>query len=535
MTQLNPRERVPVLVLGGGVVGLSAALLLHHHGVGSLLVERHPGTSIHPRSRGINARSGEIFRQLGLFEAIKAAGAELQPAFGIFSGSTFAEALGPVPRRSPDAPEARLGIGAGTEALTPTPAARCTQDVLEPLLRAKALERGGDLRFNTLLESFTQDDDGVTAWIVDRETGVRTEVRADYLIAADGVKGATRESLGIGMSGPGALGNVLNVLLRVDLADLVRGREPSQVLVENDEVRALWLAIDNAARWTLHIVYRPERGETPADFPPERCRRLAQAALGIPSAKIEILGVLPWQPSVRIADRFCSGRVFLAGDAAHQMPPWGGQGANSGIAEMHNLAWKLSAVLGGVAPASLLDSYDRERRSIGRFAAEASGRAAGPDGFPRIGVDGKPAALETLGPMFLFGLGYAYGRSDELVRADRFDGRVGSRVPHAWVEAMGRRISTLDVFGRHFALMTVGDDWSDAARVVAAQRRVHIETVTVGRTGTLRGAEAWLAQIELCQGDALLVRPDGFIAWRSSAVDDPAHALDNALQRALEG
>jgi putative polyketide hydroxylase len=510
--------RVPVLILGGGVVGLSAALLLLHHGVRPLLVERHPGTSIHPRSRGINARSGEIFRQIGVFDEIEAAGSALQPAGGILRGESLFGALAQVPRRSldaPDAAEARRGVGKGMAQWTPTPSARCTQDILEPILRARALERGGDLRFATQLDSFTQDDDGVTAWLVDRTTGARTEVRADYLIAADGVKGDTRERIGIGASGPGAFGDLLNVLLEVDLADFVQGREPSQVMIENDEVSAVLVSIDNRSRWALHIVYRPDQGQTAAHFPPERCQQLARAALGLPDVPIEVVGILPWQPSVRIAERLRTGRVFLAGDAAHEMPPWGGQGANSGIAEVHNLAWKLSAVLRGTASASLLDTYESERLPIGRFAAERSGDAAGRHGLPRVGSDGAPAALETMGRMFLIGFGYVYGEPEDLGKIESFDGRVGSRVPHAWIESSGARSSTLDLFGRGFVLVGRGAGWNEAVRALAESDAIALEMVTVGEKGTLGGADAWAEEIRLTEGNALLVRPDGFVAWRS--------------------
>jgi 2-polyprenyl-6-methoxyphenol hydroxylase-like FAD-dependent oxidoreductase len=527
MTEQRAPERVSILILGGGVVGLSAALFLLHQGVRPLLVERHRGTSIHPRSRGINARSGELFRQVGVFEEIRSAGAALQPAVGAYSAETLVQAIEALPRRAPDAPQPHLGMG--TEAMTPTPTCRCTQDLMEPLLRARAVERGADVRFGTEVESFDQDDAGVTAVLVERESGVRREVRADYMIAADGAGGRTRERLGIATTGRGAMGNLLNVLLRVDLTELVRGREFSLCNVENEHVRGTWVAIDNHTRWALHIVYAPERGESPSDFPPERCAELARRALGLPSADIEVLGVLPWQPSVRVAQRFQAGRVFLAGDAAHQMPPWGGQGANTGIAEVHNLAWKLAAVLGGQAAPSLLETYNLERQPIGLYVAETSGTLGGRDGL--LDVTSGTHPLAKIGPRFVLGLNYRYQPGEEPLVVDDLDGRPGTRVPHAWVEKNGERSSTLDLFGKEFVLISGDDAWKAAANALVSARRRPLRAVAVG---DMRGAEAWAKQVGLAQGGALLVRPDGFVAWRTAdAVDDGVRALDHALGAVL--
>jgi putative polyketide hydroxylase len=529
---------VPVLILGGGVVGLSAALFLLHQGIRPLLVERHPGTSIHPRSRGINARTGELFRQVGLFEEIRKAGAALQPAVGMYAGETLAKVVEPMPCRAPGDPQPHLGMG--LEAITPSPTCRCTQDIMEPILRARAVERGADVRFSTELESLEQDGDGVKATIVDRASGERLRVRAGYLIAADGVKGATRARLGIGRTGRGVMGHLLNVLLRVELEDLVRGRELSMCLVENAHLRGLWVAIDNGARWALHIVYRPERGETPADFPPERCVALARHALGISGAEIEVLGILPWQPSVQVAERFREGRVFLAGDSAHEMPPWAGQGANTGIAEVHNLAWKLAAVLRQQAKPRLLDTYERERRPIGRFAAECSARAGGRDGLIELAADGRHPLASRGGFAAISGLGYAYGGGEEARIVETFDAQPGTRAPHGWVEIGGERSSMLDLFGGGFVLITgpvESGAWRAGAEAVAARRGIKLRAVAVAE-GAIGGAEAWAEQVRLEDRGAILVRPDGYVAWRAERPTQEERgaerAIDAAVQECLE-
>src|SRR6266567_476831 len=336
------QEHVPVLIVGGGIVGLSASLFLSHHGVRSLLIERHSGTSIHPRARGVNGRTMEIYRELGLEEAIRVAGTELSPSFGIFTAQTLKEVIEPLPRRTEPA------VFPGTapfDEISSTSGNRVTQDLLEPVLLAEARKRGGDLRFYTEMLSFEQDETGVTAIIVDRASGTQSTVRADYMIAADGAGSRVRDALVVSVSGSGTLGHLLNILFLADLREFVRDREFSICLIERPDMRGLFTSINNSDRWVFHLSYDPKKGEKPEDFPPERCKGLLRLALGMPEIEIEIKSILPWESAVRVVDGFQQGRVFLAGDVAHQMPPWGGQGANTGVQDVHNLAWKLAAVL----------------------------------------------------------------------------------------------------------------------------------------------------------------------------------------------
>jgi putative polyketide hydroxylase len=141
------------------------------------------------------------------------------------------------------------------------------------------------------------------------------------------------------------MGHLLNVLFHADLKDLVHQREFSLCIIERPEVSGIFTSINNSDRWVFHLSYDPSKGEKASDFTRERCQELLRIAIGIPEIEIDIKSILPWELSVRVAERLQHGRIFLAGDAAHQMPPWGGQGGNSGIADAHNLAWKLAAVL----------------------------------------------------------------------------------------------------------------------------------------------------------------------------------------------
>ncbi len=532
-------EQVPVLIAGGGIVGLSASLFLSRQGIRSLLVERHRGTSIHPRARGVNARTMEIYRELGLEEAIRIAGAELSPSFGLYTGATLKEVIEPIPRRT----EPIVFPGAALfDEISPANGNRVTQDLLEPVLLAEARKRGGDLRFFTELTSFEQDETGVTALITERDSGRQRTIRADYMIAADGANSRIREALDVAVSGSGSLGFLLNILFRADLREFVRDREFSICLIERPEVRGLFTSINNSDRWVFHLSYDPARGERPEDFPPERCKELLRLALGMPEIALEIESILPWESAVRVVDGFQQGRIFLAGDAAHQMPPWGGQGANTGVADAHNLAWKLAAVLKGQAAPALLATYDTERQPIGRLAAEESGLAADERGMLSL----QRSAAGFIHRQFRM-LGYGYQYTSQAVIAEPgsdlapdelgLDGRPGTRAPHAWLEYQGKRISTLDLFGTSFVLLAASNAaaWCEAARAVAARLHIDLAAYRVGPDGDLLDPEnRWQTKAGLSSEDALLVRPDGFVAWRAREQGgDLRQAIEQNIQQVL--
>lgn len=551
-------EQVSVLIVGGGLVGLSASLLLLHHGIPALLVERHPTTSIHPRLRGVNARTMEIFRELGLEEDIRAAGAELAPSHGMLSGETLTKALGTF--RTDPWENVQLAFdpfqhGERVDDLSPTYGCRVTLDRLEPVLLAAARKRGGDLRFNTECVTFVQDDTGVTAPLARSTSGARSQIRADYLIAADGAGSPIRQALGTSTGGRGSLGHLLNILFTADLRDLVRSREFSLCLIKRPEVRGLLTSINNTDRWVFHLSYEAKQGLTPADYPPERCLELLHLALGVPQVNIEIKSILPWECAVRVADDFQHGRILLAGDAAHQMPPWGGHGGNSGVADAHNLAWKLAAVLKGQAAPSLLKTYTVERRPVVEVAAEESARRADEHGL----VKSFPAGLlqsRLLGGLLKllmerFGrttfdriLGYGYQYRSQAIVSDglagkqaELDGHPGARAPHVWVEKQGQHLSTLDLFGDGFVLLTgqEGAAWCEAAREVASRFNVTLAAYRVGQKADLLDPEnCWQHKAGIQADGALLVRPDGFVAWRCrNRTGAPQQVLEQVLARLL--
>ena len=526
-------ETTPILIVGGGLVGLSTSLFLTQHGIPSLLIERHPSTAIHPRARGINFRTMELFREIGLEEQIRAAGTELINSRGLLIVETLA---GTEFRRI----AMEQAPGASLDEISSTTWCMCAQHQSEPVLLSAARQRGGDLRFNTELISFEQDDAGVTAIVANRADGTRSTIRADYLIAADGAASPIRNTLGISRSGPGTLGHNISIYFSADLSDLVRGREFVLCQVENPEVQGILIAVNNTDLWIFSTPYEPEQGEKPEDFPPERCIDLIRKAIGLPQIAIEVKSILPWEAAVRVADRFEQGRVFLVGDAAHQMPPTGAFGASTGIQDAHNLAWKLAAVLKGQASPTLLATYDAERRPVARFTAEQAGLRSAMTAFDR----GTTNATRLADNLVII-VGYQYS-SQAIISEDdaplpldhlQLDGHPGRRAPQFWLEREGKRISTLDLFGSSFVLLA-GEDgkkWCDAAKAIAARREIALDAYCVGPAGDLIDPNGrWASAYGVASTGAVLVRPDGFVGWRTQDSEQaPEQTLSLVLDRLL--
>jgi 2-polyprenyl-6-methoxyphenol hydroxylase-like FAD-dependent oxidoreductase len=545
--------KIPVLIVGGGIVGLSASLFLSQQGVKSLLVERRAGTSIHPRTRGVNRRTMELYRGLGVDEAVRVAGASLTATMGIYKGKSLAEVIEPQVRKESDGPR-KFPFADYFEDLGPVSGIYGTQDMIEPVLLATARDRGGALRFNVEFVGYEEDDSGVSAVLRNRPDGSEFTVRADYLIAADGAGSQIRKMLNVPTTGAGELGHLLNILFEADLRDLVRGREFSMCLIDRPEVHGLFSSVNNKERWVFHLSYDPQKGEKAEDFSPRRCQELVTLALGLPDVNVEIKSILPWKPTVRVAEQFQHGRVFLAGDAAHQMPPWGGQGANTGIADAHNLAWKLAAVLRGQAPVELLNTYDEERHPIGRLVSEESGAAAGDHGLFAFKSFRSILALLLRLPR-ISGYGYIY--TSRAVSAEdttpfmwrqrwllqtmpwilSLHGIAGARAPHIWVQHEGRRVSTLDILGKGFVLLAgeAGNEWCEAVSGISSSLGIDLVGYRVGPDGDLVCSKGeWESAAWIAPGGALLVRPDGFVAWR--AWDQPSdlrYKLTETLKQAL--
>ena len=417
----SPDETTPVLIVGGGLTGLSTALFLSWHGVRPLLVERHPDLLIHPRARGFTQRTVELFRQVGLEPAIRAASFAGGDDFRWVAvrAETLAGEHDPAEEAEEDA-EMRT--------LSPAPFAPIDQDKLEVILRRKAEELGADIRFSTELVSCDQDETGITAILKDRRTGAEWTVRADYLVAADGWDSPIREQLGVALDGPGPFFHVVTALVDADLRPALRGRRVNIAYLQHPRPGTILMAHDEAGqRWVFGTGFSPQYGESLADFPEERVIELVREAAGLPDVAVSLrpqipgtdLKMLGFAIGAQVAQQYRVGRIFLVGDAAHIVPPTGGLGANTGIQDAHNLAWKLAAVLREEAGPPLLDTYHDERRPVGLLTMEQA--------LARWGSRVGEGAEEQSAPLLDYAaiaFGYRY-RSAAII------GAVGGRAPGA--------------------------------------------------------------------------------------------------------
>ncbi len=522
---------VPVLIVGGGPVGLSASLLLSRHGVPSLLVERHPGTSIHPKARGLNVRTLELFRVWGLEPAVRAAAKDLDRALDVVWAPTL---LAPETKRVPYG-----GAGERQQADSPTSSVGCVQDKLEPVLLEAARSSGlGELAFGQELVALDQDEDGVAATVVDRVSGKEKAVRAAWVIAADGANSPIRSMLGIGMSGPGALAHRMGIYFRADLREVGRTRPALLYLLFPPEGAGVLAAVNLADLWLYMAPFRPDQGERVEDFSQARCVQVVRSAVGDERLEVEVLSVLPWTLASGMAERFRQGRVFLAGDAAHLIPPTGGQAMNVGIQDVHNLAWKLTGHLAGWAGSGLLDTYELERRPFALAVSEDAARNV--SGFGQ-----RPEQFSNRGRV----LGVSYdspavipdGTDLPAVANPVIDyvptARPGSRAPHMWLWRDGQAVSPLDLSDTTFVLLTgrTGHLWKAAGERAGQQLGIPLRCYLIGPEGDLLDQrDEWPRLYGVRPDGAVLVRPDGHVAWRTqTAGANPSRELVSVLRRIL--
>lgn len=515
---------VPVLIIGGSLNGLSMALCLARQGVPSLVVERHPGTSVQYKFRGISPRSMEIYRAMGVEDEIRAHRTGHQTEGQVARMKNLADPL-----------IAWQGIPwSDTTEVSPTTAETCDQDVLEPILRAHAERAGAIMRFNTECVGLDQEGRVVRARLRDRGTGKEETVTAEYLVAADGVHGRMRGDLGIGRHGPGILQYWMNVIFDADLPTTLQGKALTSAFVT--DINGTLVPRDQG-RWLMAVQYDPDRGESPETFTEPVLRDLIRRGAGRPDLPVTIVDARPWEVAAYVADRFQEGRVFLVGDTAHVMPPTGGFGGNTGIQDGHNLAWKLAAVLGGRMAPSLLDTYDAERRPVAEWTlAQALSRLQAWFKDPRRQLP-PPEPIE---PDLTVIFGYRY-RSAAVVQPDddrRFEdphhpsGQPGFRAPDIRLGEGPDAPLLRDRFANRWVLVTGerGDLWRQAATVLPEARTLDLKTAD----GVIRPHQpaGHSSPLGISATGAVLIRPDGFIAWRATgAPENPAESLRHALRQ----
>lgn len=522
-----PEIEVPVLIVGGSLVGLSSAMLLGHHGVRTLTVEHHHGTAIYPRAAQLYQRTMEILRSVGVEQlAMQKSEEQFVQDGAVMALETLAgkELAWYVPN-----------LNEGIHDVSPSVRVFLTQKLLEPMLKTRAEEWGAELRFGTDMISFEQDADGVTAVIRDRSSGQTTTVRARYMIAADGTHSRVREQLGIPLRGHGLLSKSITIYFRGNVGHLLRGRNLSVIYVYNDTLTGFFRIEKpfDSGFLAVNSIGPPSRPNMDVweGLTDERCQELIRASLGVDDVPVTIENVMKWQATADWADRFREGRIFLAGDAAHAMPPTGGFGGNTGVQDAHNLAWKLALVLKDLAGVELLSTYDAERRPVGAFTVEQAYSRYVLRWAPHLGTEGLQPVVNDLD----VDLGYRYcstaviaegpdnGSVAEPTRETK--GRPGTRAPHFCLANDAERSSTLDFYGQSFVLLTASQRsaWQGHAREAARSAGIKLEIHAVEQDGF---AEAH----GISPSGALLVRPDGMVGWRAQT---DSNASEEAMSQVL--
>ena len=531
-------DQVPVLIAGGSLVGMSTALLLGHYGVRALVVEHHRGTAIHPRAAQISQRTMEIFRTVGVEQVVREKSDEQFVQDGaIMAVETLA---------GKELAWFIANLNEGIRDVSPSERVFISQSLLEPLLKARAEELGARLLFGTDLVSFEEDADGVTAIIRRRDGGATETVRASYLVAADGAHSSIRERLGIRMHGHGVFSNSVTIYFRGDVAPLLRGRNLSVIYVSNPVLRGFFRFEKPFDRGFLAVNATGDPAAPITDvstgLTESRALELVRAALGSDDVPIAIENMMPWKAEANVADRFRQSRIFLAGDAAHVMPPNGGFGGNTGVHDAQNLAWKLAMVLKGSAGPALLSTYEPERRPAAAFTVEQAYSRYVTRTAPYLGTDYQPVENDLN-----VELGYCYdsaavirepgaGRAHENPRDSK--GRPGTRAPHVWIERDGVRISTLDLFGRQFVMLAGVDAaaWCEGGDLAATHLGIELAIHRIESSGLHDPLGAIADAYGIGTVGAALIRPDGFVGWRAQAAgqadgDDANRTITDVLRR----
>lgn len=568
---------VDVLVVGAGPAGASTAVFLGKQGINTLMISRNRGPADTPRAHIVNQRAMEVFRDAGLEADCLDVAAPAQYLANTFflrglAGEEMARqwAWGNNP--------ARMG-----DVLTASPCSfvDLPQTKMEPILLAEAARLGVHVRFDTQLLSLEQDDEGVTAHVVDCLSDRKYSVRAKYLVGADGANSRVAKEVDLPMIGQGGLGSAYNILCEMDLSAYTTHRQGSFYLILQGGVAewsgvVVFRMVRPWNKWLVSI-YIPPNYDGP-DATPEQLEARIRTAIADPAAvdlPIKILSTSKWSINDIHAEHISVGRVHCMGDAIHRHPPAAALGSNTCVQDGFNLAWKLALVVQGKAHPSLLDSFNAERQPVAKQIVQRANasmwQANGLADYlgaclfnvsSKEEVDAKLASLEGRQGYEQQLLDTRYngeGHGVELTRNYRSgavvdDGsaepevtqdpelyyqpstRPGSALPHGWLATRnpGPLVSTLDLAGKgkfHIFTSHGGEAWREAARLVVERTGVEIGVTLVGIGLDYQDPYLDWKNIRGVEDDGcVLVRPDLIVGWRCAQLpSNPEQLLGQVM------
>jgi len=564
-----------VLIVGSGPAGASAAVMLRNYGIDTLLVTKHRWLADGPRAHYKNQRTMEVFADIGVIDEVRRQASSLrQMGDMIFCTSLSGAELGRQPYGANRACRK-------SDYAVASPQEQCDlpQHLLEPILINAAGARGAAIRFQTEYLSHQQDESGVTVRVQDRLTGAIYEIRAKYLIGADGGNSRVARDLDLPMEGRMGLAGSLSFVLKADLTRHV-GHRPCYlwwIMQPGADVGGIGMGLLRMIRpWNeWQVIWGYDIDGPEPDVSPEQALRIARRLIGDDEIEMQVEKVSKWTVNQMYATTYAKGRVFCMGDAVHRHPPSNGLGCNTSIQDAYNLCWKLAHVLQGRASAVLLDSYDTERAPIGRRIVEranksvadfrpifeALGTAAdGGSGLQRLAQptpEGAAVRHELAAAIAFkeyefaahgveFNQRYRSGAIVDPVALDyardadlysQASALPGGRIPHLQLVRDGHRISSLDLVGKgRFVLLCGrnGAPWTAAAADVT-RALAPVECHVLGPGQPIEDSYGdWARLTGLAEAGCLLVRPDGYIAWRQETCPaEPSVALQQALSRIL--
>ncbi|WP_018641312.1 FAD-dependent oxidoreductase [Bradyrhizobium huanghuaihaiense] len=550
---LETRLTAAVLIVGGGPCGLMLANELGRRGVSAILVDEKPGTAFNPQANATQARSMEHYRRLGFADEIRREGlpADYPTDVAYFTRYTAYELARFALPSSSRAGELIKGMsGSWSAAELPH---RVSQKYVEAVLRRHAERLPGiKLNYGHRLIGYTESDDGIVGEIERLDDGSRFQVRADFLVGADGPRSMVRQALGIVYGGEtGAQrdfmgGRMLAVYLRApEFYASVPHAKAWMYNCFNGDRRAFMASVNGRDEFAFHTQLRP--GEDEGAITLNEARAAFQRACGAP-IPCEVLSFLTWTAGhALVANGMQRGRVLLGGDAAHLFTPTGGLGYNTAIEDAVNLGWKLASVVKGVSPVTLLDSYEVERRPVALRNTDYARRFADSLGLFAPAPDIEDAMDEGSEARRIAGVYLEqHARAEFNIPGVTFGGRYdgspiivsdgsqpppdaanvyipsacpGGRAPHAWLED---GVSLYDLFGFEWTLLQFGEVAPARAAVTDAVRKLGVDVKLVTLPASLR---------DLYEADLALIRPDQIVAWRGSA--SQAGTIGHILARAL--